>query len=242
MPGNGLRPGRFSRKRRLPRMNGRDGGQNLNSRAPALPGIIKPYPPPHSSHICPVVACPSSRPSPRPPAIASSAGRLLPCLRDVQHLQFRPNPPASEHRHPRPALDHSIASANTDYTRPDRDRFCNLFTHSARPQSSSTCARHLSLPTRHRPRCRQTMSTSRQSPVIIITGTPGTGKTTHAQLLVQESPVPLKHINVGEMVKEKGFYEEFDEEWQSYTVDEDKVRPSRPPCSHERRVRSIQFV
>ncbi|KAI0762868.1 P-loop containing nucleoside triphosphate hydrolase protein [Fomes fomentarius] len=67
------------------------------------------------------------------------------------------------------------------------------------------------------------MSTSRQAPVIIITGTPGTGKSTHAELLVQESPVPLKHINVGELVKEKGLYEEFDEEWQSYTVDEDKL-------------------
>ena len=72
------------------------------------------------------------------------------------------------------------------------------------------------------------MSSSRQSPVIIITGTPGTGKTTHAELLAQESPLPLKHVNVGDMVKEKGLYEEFDEEWQSYNVDEDKVCPFRP--------------
>ncbi len=71
------------------------------------------------------------------------------------------------------------------------------------------------------------MTSSRQSPspVIVITGTPGTGKSTHAELLAQESPVPLKHINVGDLVKEKGLYEEFDEEWQSYNVDEDKVRP-----------------
>ena len=68
------------------------------------------------------------------------------------------------------------------------------------------------------------MPSSNKAPVIIITGTPGTGKTTHAELLAQESPVPLKHINVGELVKEKGLYEEFDEEWQSYIVDEDKVR------------------
>lgn len=65
---------------------------------------------------------------------------------------------------------------------------------------------------------------SSQSPVIVITGTPGTGKSTHAQLLVNESPIPLRHINVGDWVKEKGLYEEYDEEWQSYTVDEDKVR------------------
>ena len=62
------------------------------------------------------------------------------------------------------------------------------------------------------------------APVIIITGTPGTGKSTHAQLLCNESPIPLRHINVGDWVKEKQLYEEYDEEWQSYTVDEDKVR------------------
>lgn len=67
------------------------------------------------------------------------------------------------------------------------------------------------------------MST-RSSPVIVITGTPGTGKSTTAQLLAAESPIPLNHINVGEWVKEKNLYQEYDEEWQSYTVDEDKVR------------------
>lgn len=66
-------------------------------------------------------------------------------------------------------------------------------------------------------------ATQKQGPVIVITGTPGTGKSTHAQLLVQESPVPLKHINVGDWVKENKYYEDFDDEWQSYTVDEDKV-------------------
>lgn len=69
---------------------------------------------------------------------------------------------------------------------------------------------------------------SKAAPCIIITGTPGTGKTTHAQLLAEESPIPLKHINVGDLVKEKGLYEEYDEEWQSYTVDEDKVRNNLP--------------
>ena len=64
----------------------------------------------------------------------------------------------------------------------------------------------------------------RRSPVIVITGTPGTGKSTHAQLLVQESPMPLQHVNVGELVKTHGLHEGFDEEWQSFTVDEDKVR------------------
>ena len=63
----------------------------------------------------------------------------------------------------------------------------------------------------------------RQLPTIPITGTPGTGETTHAQLIAQQSPVPLKHINIGDLVKEKGLHDGFDEEWQSYIVDEDKV-------------------
>ena len=69
-------------------------------------------------------------------------------------------------------------------------------------------------------------STTKTSPVIVITGTPSTGKSTHAELLVQESPVPLRHINVSEFVKEKGLYENFDAEWDSYIVDEDKARNS----------------
>jgi adenylate kinase len=64
---------------------------------------------------------------------------------------------------------------------------------------------------------------TRQGPVIIITGTPGTGKSTHAHILADESPIPLKHINVGEWAKEKGFYEGYDQEWQCYTIDEDQV-------------------
>ncbi|KAG9100469.1 factor activating pos9 [Ceratobasidium sp. UAMH 11750] len=63
----------------------------------------------------------------------------------------------------------------------------------------------------------------RQFPIIVITGTPGTGKSTHAQLVAEQSTVQMRHVNVGELVKEKGLHEGFDEEWQSYIVDEDKV-------------------
>ncbi|KAF5377671.1 hypothetical protein D9615_005277 [Tricholomella constricta] len=76
-------------------------------------------------------------------------------------------------------------------------------------------------------------SASRQAPVIVITGTPGTGKSTHAQILADESPVPLKHINVGEWVKERGLYEEYDQEWQSYTVDEDRLLDELEPIVAE---------
>ncbi|KAI0053162.1 P-loop containing nucleoside triphosphate hydrolase protein [Auriscalpium vulgare] len=74
---------------------------------------------------------------------------------------------------------------------------------------------------------------SRTSPNIVITGTPGTGKSTHAQLLANESPIPLRHINVGDLVKEKGLHDGFDEEWQSYSVDEDKLLDELEPLTAE---------
>lgn len=64
---------------------------------------------------------------------------------------------------------------------------------------------------------------NRTLPNIVITGTPGTGKTTTAQALVEASTVPLRHINVVELVKQQELHDGFDQEWQSYVVDEDKV-------------------
>jgi len=75
------------------------------------------------------------------------------------------------------------------------------------------------------------LENSRQFPVIIITGTPGTGKSTHAHLLSEESPVPLQHINVGDWVKERGLHEGYDLEWQSYTVDEDRLLDELEPLA-----------
>ena len=66
----------------------------------------------------------------------------------------------------------------------------------------------------------------RQFPVILITGTPGTGKTLHASLLaadLSDTNTPMVHLNIGDIVKEKGFHEGWDEQWQSYTVDEDRL-------------------
>ncbi|GAA5861425.1 hypothetical protein JCM3774_000244 [Rhodotorula dairenensis] len=72
--------------------------------------------------------------------------------------------------------------------------------------------------------------TNRQWPNILITGTPGTGKTTHAAQLVEAlqaapstSGAQWQHVNVGDFVKEKGCHSGFNEEWQSWDVDEDKL-------------------
>jgi hypothetical protein len=78
----------------------------------------------------------------------------------------------------------------------------------------------------------------RQHPIILLTGTPGTGKSTHASLLAASAPAssPLVHLNVGEIVKEEGLHEGWDEDWGCWIVDEDRVssfislRPPGEPC------------
>ncbi|KAF3760216.1 P-loop containing nucleoside triphosphate hydrolase protein [Cryphonectria parasitica EP155] len=63
---------------------------------------------------------------------------------------------------------------------------------------------------------------SRSLPNIIITGTPGTGKTTHCEVLAEKCP-ELKHLSVNQVVKERECHEGWDEEYQSWLVDEDKL-------------------
>ncbi|KAH9909818.1 AAA domain-containing protein [Xylariomycetidae sp. FL2044] len=64
-------------------------------------------------------------------------------------------------------------------------------------------------------------STARTNPNIIITGTPGTGKTTHAEILAERTG--LRHVSVNQVVKDKECHEGWDEEFQSWIVDEDKL-------------------
>lgn len=73
---------------------------------------------------------------------------------------------------------------------------------------------------------------ARSLPNIIITGTPGTGKTTHCEVLAEKTG--LKHLSVNQVVKEKECHEGWDDEYQSWVVDEDKVsflpnHPHPPP-------------
>lgn len=59
---------------------------------------------------------------------------------------------------------------------------------------------------------------------ILITGTPGTGKTTLASTLASMEP-RMSHINVSELVKKKGLHEGHDADWDTYIIDEEKVSP-----------------
>lgn len=61
----------------------------------------------------------------------------------------------------------------------------------------------------------------RSQPNIIITGTPGVGKTTHCETLSRMTG--LKHLSINQIVKDRGCHEGWDEEFQSWIVDEDKV-------------------
>ncbi|KAG6095421.1 hypothetical protein E4U30_002475 [Claviceps sp. LM220 group G6] len=61
----------------------------------------------------------------------------------------------------------------------------------------------------------------RTSPNIIVTGTPGVGKTTHCEILSQRTG--LRHVSVNQVVKDKECHEGWSEEFQSWIVDEDKL-------------------
>lgn len=68
---------------------------------------------------------------------------------------------------------------------------------------------------------RQYTMRTRTQPNIIVTGTPGVGKTTHCETLAQNTG--LKHLSINDVVKERGCHDGFDEEFKSWIVDEDKV-------------------
>eukprot|EP00002_Diphylleia_rotans_P023823 TRINITY_DN4693_c0_g2_i3.p1 TRINITY_DN4693_c0_g2~~TRINITY_DN4693_c0_g2_i3.p1 ORF type:complete len:183 (+),score=44.44 TRINITY_DN4693_c0_g2_i3:64-612(+) len=60
-----------------------------------------------------------------------------------------------------------------------------------------------------------------QRPNILITGTPGTGKTTLSEEVSRLTS--MRHVNISQLVKEKQLYEEYDAEFDTYIIDEDKV-------------------
>lgn len=61
----------------------------------------------------------------------------------------------------------------------------------------------------------------RRIPNILVTGTPGTGKTTLATLL--NEALGFTYINVGTLVSEKKLYTEWDNEFNCSIFDEDMV-------------------
>jgi len=61
----------------------------------------------------------------------------------------------------------------------------------------------------------------RQQPNILITGTPGTGKSTLAAEVALQSG--LAYIDVSELCKQQELYEGWDDEYECHILDEDRV-------------------
>lgn len=58
-------------------------------------------------------------------------------------------------------------------------------------------------------------------PNILVTGTPGTGKSTLGQELAHRTG--LNYVNVGDVAKENNLYDGYDQEYQCHVLDEDAV-------------------
>eukprot|EP00743_Colponemidia_sp_Colp-15_P008561 GILK01009317.1.p1 GENE.GILK01009317.1~~GILK01009317.1.p1 ORF type:complete len:182 (-),score=28.52 GILK01009317.1:235-780(-) len=70
--------------------------------------------------------------------------------------------------------------------------------------------------------------TRRVAPSILITGTPGVGKTSTTEQIVERLQAMMpniswKNINVGNLIKEKHLYSEWNEEFNCSVFDEDMV-------------------
>lgn len=69
-------------------------------------------------------------------------------------------------------------------------------------------------------------SKKRNKPNILVSGTPGTGKTTTSSALAEATQ--LRHINVGELVKDKNLHDGWDDEHDCYIINEDLVTLLNP--------------
>jgi adenylate kinase len=99
---------------------------------------------------------------------------------------------------------------------------------------------------------------SRRRPNVLITGTPGTGKTTLASMIVERlnggssdnndddddhnDVVVAKHINVGEIVQTHQFYDGHDSELDTHILDEDKLIDYLDPIFDDAQNDSISCI
>lgn len=63
---------------------------------------------------------------------------------------------------------------------------------------------------------------TRKLPNILITGTPGTGKSTMCQSLAAQAPT-MRHVELGALVKDRQMHQGWDEEYETYILDEERI-------------------
>jgi adenylate kinase len=68
-------------------------------------------------------------------------------------------------------------------------------------------------------------------PNILITGTPGTGKTETSSIIAER--IGFRHLQVGQLIKENQCYEEIDESLDTMIIDDDKVCDLLEPMIEE---------
>jgi hypothetical protein len=61
----------------------------------------------------------------------------------------------------------------------------------------------------------------RSRPNMLVTGTPGTGKTTTCSLLSEAAG--LRHVNIGDLVREKSLHDGWDDDLECHVINEDLV-------------------
>ena len=62
---------------------------------------------------------------------------------------------------------------------------------------------------------------ARAAPNVLVTGTPGTGKTTLCEQVA--AATGLRHVNIGDLVKEQQLHNGWDDEYECLVIDEDKA-------------------
>ena len=65
----------------------------------------------------------------------------------------------------------------------------------------------------------------RARPNVLVTGTPGTGKTTTCSLLADAAG--LRHVNIGDLVREKSLHDGWDDDLECHVINEDLVSLAR---------------
>jgi adenylate kinase len=75
-----------------------------------------------------------------------------------------------------------------------------------------------------------TTPATRRQPNILITGTPGTGKSSTASTLADE--LSFQHIDVSKFIVEKSFHEGWDEKFQCWILGEESEDQCMSTTTH----------